>query len=90
MSFSREMIQKVWEKAKKIRGRDRARYRSDPYGNVLRYEDYGKDTKMGWDIDHIRPLSRGGSNNIRNLQALQTSTNKKKGNTLKKRSRHNQ
>ena len=90
MAFSKEMIKKVWEKAKKIPGKDRTRYRQDPYGNALRYENYGKTSKTGWDIDHITPLSRGGSNNIRNLQALQTITNRKKGNTLKKKSRHNQ
>ena len=90
MAFSREMINKVWEKAKKIPGKDRTKYRRDPYGNPLRYENYGKNCKTGWDIDHIMPLSRGGSNNIRNLQALQVATNRKKGNTLKKKSRHNQ
>ena len=89
MPFSREMINKVWQKAKKIPGKDRTRYRKDPYGNVLCYDDYGKDSKTGWDIDHIVPSSRGGGNNIGNFQALQTAANRKKGNTLKKRSRHN-
>lgn len=90
MAFSEEKIKKVWEKAKKIPGKDRTKYRRDPYNNVLRYESYGKNSKMGWDIDHIVPLSRGGSNNIRNLQALQIAENRRKGNTLKKKSRHNQ
>ena len=90
MAFSKQKIKQVWEKAKKIRGSDRTKYRVDPYGNVLYYGSYGKNSKMGWDIDHIIPLSRGGSNDIRNLQALQISANRKKGNTLKKKSRHNQ
>lgn len=90
MAFSKEKIKKVWDKAKKIPGKDRTKYRQDPYGNVLYYESYGKNSKMGWDIDHITPLSRGGSDDIRNLQALQMATNRKKGNTLKKKNRHNQ
>ena len=90
MAFSKETKRKIWEKAEKIPGKDPAKYRKDPYGNVLRYESYGKNIDMGWDIDHITPLSRGGSNNIGNLQALQIAMNRGKGNTLKKRSRHNQ
>ena len=90
MAISKEKRKQVWDKAKKIPGRDRTKYRKDPYGNVLYYGSYGKNSEMGWDIDHIKPLSRGGSNDIRNLQALQMSANRKKGNTLKKKSRHNQ
>ena len=90
MAFSKEMIKKVWEKARKIPGKDPAKYRRDPYGNVLKYESYGKNSEMGWDIDHIIPLARGGSNDIRNLQALQMTMNRRKGDTLKKKSRHNQ
>ena len=39
---------------------------------------------------HIKPLPRGGSDDTRNLQALKTSVNRAKGDTLVKRSRHNQ
>ncbi len=79
---------KVWETAKEIRGKNPDLYRKDPYNNQICYKSYGKDSNQGWNIDHIKPHSRGGSDNIRNLQALQTSTNKSKGNTLVKKSRH--
>ena len=45
---------------------------------------------MGWEIDHIKPTARGGSDSIRNKQALKTSVNREKGDSLVKRSRHNQ
>ncbi|MCG8104951.1 MAG: HNH endonuclease [Candidatus Thiodiazotropha endolucinida] len=43
---------------------------------------------MGWEIDHIKPSSRGGSDNIRNLQALKTKVNREKADNLVKRNRH--
>lgn len=80
----------VWQKAKPIRGKDPTKYRKDPYNNVLNYDSYGEDSEMGWEIDHIKPASRGGSDATVNLQALKTSVNREKGDSLKKRSRHSQ
>ncbi|WP_298851930.1 HNH endonuclease domain-containing protein [uncultured Ruegeria sp.] len=37
---------------------------------------------MGWQVDHIMPRSRGGSDASRNLQALQTGANQRKSNKL--------
>ena len=78
----------VWGKAAKVRGKDPAKYRKDPYRNLMYYYSYGKDSARGWVIDHIKPKSRGGSDHLRNLQALNTAVNREKGDSLKKRSRH--
>lgn len=78
----------VWSLAKPIRGCDPDHFRKDPYGNKICYNSYGKSTSMGWDVDHIKPQSRGGSDNIRNLQALQCSVNRSKQDSLVKKSRH--
>ena len=80
---------KLWELAKPIRGMDSDIYRKDPYGNVMYYNSYGKPTTMGWEIDHIKPHNRGGSDDIRNLQCLNTHLNRSKQDTLVKKSRHN-
>lgn len=77
---SKNCKQAVWKKGKTIRGKDKNKYCKDAEGNTLYYSSYGKDTKMGWNIDHIKPKSKGGSNNIRNLQPLQTHANKSWGN----------
>lgn len=86
----RNIISTVWSKAATVRGKDPDLYRRDPYNNVMYKYSYGKASNMGWEIDHIRPVSRGGSDSVNNLQALNTSVNRSKGASLIKRSRHNQ
>ena len=85
---SKSRKDKVWENAAKIRGKDPRLYRRDPYGNAMFYHSYGKISKMGWEVDHIKPSSRGGSDSTVNLQALNTKVNRGKGKTLKKKNRH--
>lgn len=80
----------VWEKAKEINGEDPKKYRQDPYGNKMYYSSYGKTSAMGWQIDHIIPKQKGGSDATRNLQALNSHINMSKKDTLVKKSRHNQ
>lgn len=70
----------VWNRARTVRGKDPNKYRRDTKGNEIFYSSYGKNSAMGWEIDHKKPQSKGGSDNIRNLQALQTKANRKKGN----------
>lgn len=84
----KEQIKKAWDKAKKIRGKDPDKYRKDPYGNVMYKPSYGKSSGMGWELDHIKPKSKGGSNSSQNLQALNTSVNRSKGDDRRKKSRH--
>lgn len=80
--------EKAWDNAKKVRGEDPNLYRKDPYGNIMYKPSYGKESSMGWEVDHIKPKSRGGSDSTRNLQALNIKINKNKGDTLIKKSRH--
>ncbi|WAI01369.1 HNH endonuclease [Methanogenium organophilum] len=79
---------KAWNNAKTVRGKDPKRYRKDPYGNVICISSYGKTSPMGWDVDHIEPKSKGGSDSTRNLQALNASVNRSKKDSQKKKSRH--
>ncbi len=80
-----ECVNAVWNKASKVQGKSPTLYRRDSYGQVLYKPSYGKDTNMGWNVDHIKPKSKGGSYGLRNLQALQTSKNKSLGNSTIKR-----
>lgn len=73
---------KCWNELKIKRGVDPNCYRIDKCNNLIHRESYGLNTKMGWEVDHKKPISKGGSNNINNLQALQTSQNRDKSNKL--------
>jgi len=64
MDFSHSVINQVWEKATPIQGVDPAQKRKDKCGSVIAKASYGMQTSFGWEIDHINPISNGGSNNI--------------------------
>jgi hypothetical protein len=69
-AFTEDEKEGAWEKATKICGYERSKYRQDKSGNVLYKASYGKSTPMGWDIDHSKPLVSGGTYHPNNLQIL--------------------
>lgn len=79
--FDQQIIDKVWEKGAKIFSKNPNFYRRDSAGNEIYKPFYGKDSNKGWQIDHKKPVSKSGTDNLRNLQPLQTEENKKKGDT---------
>ena len=85
-----DQIGKAWKNAKPVKGEDPNKTRQDPYGNEISRASYGKNTVKGWEVDHIKPKARGGSDATQNLQALKTSVNREKSDSLVKKSRHNQ
>lgn len=79
MSYNKRKDE-LWQKAKKIRGKNPDLYRRDELGNTLYYHSYGKNTEMGWQIDHRKPQSKNGTNHLNNLRVLQKRANLKKSN----------
>lgn len=69
---------KAWEKAKTVRGKNPDTWRRDSKGNVIRQGSYGTKGEYGWEVDHKKPKSKGGSDSTRNLQALHHEANRKK------------
>ena len=77
-------LDKIWNKGTQLPGLNPAILIVDCYGNPILYNHYGKKTKVGWDIDHIVPKSKGGSNKLENLQPLQFEANSIKSDKLTK------
>jgi len=81
MSFSEEIVQRVWEKAKEVAGYDPNRWRLDECGALIGRKEYGNPrTPLNyvWEIDHIVPESEGGRNELPNLRPLQWENNASK------------
>lgn len=77
--FNGLTIAYVWGRAIEVPGLDRRLYRKDRCGSLMKRDEYGQSTPMGWEIDHVKPLSKGGSNKLGNLQALHQENNRRKG-----------
>ncbi|HEX7868577.1 MAG TPA: HNH endonuclease [Chryseobacterium sp.] len=57
---------------------DAAEYRLDDLGAIIKKSEFGLKTKLGWNIDHTFPISKGGDDNIENLEALHWENNEAK------------
>lgn len=68
----------AWENASKIRGKNPELYRRDEHGNEIYKSSYGKTSEMGWEVDHRKPLAKGGSQHLNNIRALHHDANRKK------------
>jgi hypothetical protein len=80
-SFDATTILAVWRKAQAVAGVDPSVRRKDACGAWIDLSAYGDTTEFGngWEVDHIRPASRGGTDDLYNLQPLQWQNNRSKG-----------
>ena len=76
--ITEELIEAVWQKAQVVPDNNPNEFRQDYAGAWIRREDYGKSSNYGWDIDHIRPKSKGGTDGIENLIPVQHQNNCRK------------
>ena len=78
--FNEKTIEQVWTLARTVEGFNPDIIRKDACGAWIMKSQYGnRDSIYGWEIDHVYPLSMGGTDEMANLRAMQWENNVAKG-----------
>jgi len=75
----KNLVNRVWGKGHPVPGRDPRISRKDDEGNLIDRHLYGMRSGAGWEIDHIVPDARGGSDDLSNLRPLHWQANAARG-----------
>jgi hypothetical protein len=77
LPFTATVVKAVWEKAEKDPGF--ITFKKDCCGALIQKNKYGTQSEHGWEIDHIKPVSKGGTDDLTNLQPMHWENNRHKG-----------
>jgi hypothetical protein len=78
--FNAMQLLSVWQKGRPVQNYDPNRWRLDACGAILDRTKYGDtNSQYGWEIDHVLPAARGGTDDLSNLQPLHWQNNRRKG-----------
>ena len=73
-------INRVWREGFVEEGYDSDLFRKDAAGAWISRSEYGnRESKFGWEIDHIYPTALGGDSSEENLRPMQWENNLSKG-----------
>ncbi len=80
-----KLVKSVWEKGRIVPDKNGqhwspAEWRYDICVKPIKFSEHGNtDSDVGWEIDHIKPKSKNGGDELNNLQPLQWENNRTKG-----------
>lgn len=78
--YDHQKLSAVWFKGTLIPGVDPNVARRDGCGATIHWREHGnRNSQFGWEVDHIKPESLGGSDDLSNLQPLHWKNNVAKG-----------
>lgn len=78
--FTEEQVERIWQKATIMPNNNPDVFRQDYAGAWIMRDQYGRrDSAYGWEIDHCKPLSQGGTDAEENLYPLHWENNAEKG-----------
>jgi len=83
-SFLQAQRRLVWNKADVLEYEDPNIWRIDPCGACINWNEFRKRTKYGWNIDHILPRAKGGTDVIHNLCVMHWRNNTSKADDFPK------
>lgn len=78
-NFSDVKLEQIWNNAKIPNEQIKTEWRKDYAGAWICRTKYGVESDYGWEVDHAKPVSKGGGDELNNLVPLHWKNNRTKG-----------